>query len=554
VSGVRRRAALACMACVVGLAGATGFPESALAQRLTVPRPEPVLIHLQEETVPSQHAVDPLSPEQLAQLREARRLREAGSLPAARAALEPLAAELAHHPLVLVERARIHLANNEPAAVERLARFERAAQKDSVLLAREYAIALERLGRGRDAAQVAIEDWAAEPREGSWAGATVIRLLATNPGGIRDLLRRAAQRLPDRIDLLQGLARVEWRLGDVRAAVRAVSEADQPGAQPYLRWSLADEMVQAGSGRDSMAAAEMLLDLAADTRHESVVRLTAARRAWEIFERRHDEADGAARLTRSLADLHGTDWPSELLIAVARGLQAGGRRDEARALLDSRTVGDHTEVNIVLERALADLRDGPAGAALPALHEIAATSPEASFRYAEALFFAGETDSALAWYKRSSATPESPNAGAALERAFLIEEARPPASAVAFGEIAYARWRGDTKEALAHADSLFRSLDRGPTWAQAALLLSDLREASGDHQLALEPVLALVEALPDDRLAPIARHRAGDLYLALGDDAKAVEQYEECLARYPRAWNAPEVRRKLDMMRRERRF
>ena len=51
------------------------------------------------------------------------------------------------------------------------------------------------------------------------------------------------------------------------------------------------------------------------------------------------------------------------------------------------------------------------------------------------------------------------------------------------------------------------------------------------------------------------RERAGDLYATrLGDDEKAIEQYEEGLARYPRAWNAPEVRRKLEALEKDRRL
>ena len=53
----------------------------------------------------------------------------------------------------------------------------------------------------------------------------------------------------------------------------------------------------------------------------------------------------------------------------------------------------------------------------------------------------------------------------------------------------------------------------------------------------------------------MARQKAGDVYRVwLHDDAKALEQYEECLSRYPKAWNAPEVRRWAETLRRERRF
>jgi hypothetical protein len=54
---------------------------------------------------------------------------------------------------------------------------------------------------------------------------------------------------------------------------------------------------------------------------------------------------------------------------------------------------------------------------------------------------------------------------------------------------------------------------------------------------------------PDDRLAPTARRRAGDLLLAAGDAAGALGQYEELLVRYPRSWLAPETRRRVQELR-----
>jgi len=49
--------------------------------------------------------------------------------------------------------------------------------------------------------------------------------------------------------------------------------------------------------------------------------------------------------------------------------------------------------------------------------------------------------------------------------------------------------------------------------------------------------------LSDDRLAPVARRKAGDAYRTAGNDALALAQYEELLVRYPRSWLAPETRR-----------
>jgi tetratricopeptide (TPR) repeat protein len=208
-----------------------------------------------------------------------------------------------------------------------------------------------------------------------------------------------------------------------------------------------------------------------------------------------------------------------------------------------------------MERALADLRDGPPERVLAALLPDSTASDEQRFRYAEALFFAGRIDSAVAWYQRASVNPSGEFTGAALERLYLLEEGRPASALPAFGRIAYEQWRGANRRAQVLAESLFTTLPRGALWAQAAMVVVDERERGGDASGAISAALALADSLPGDRLAPLARQRAGDLYLGkLHDEAKAIEQYEACVAAYPRAWNAAEVRRRLDELRRSRRF
>jgi hypothetical protein len=270
---------------------------------------------------------------------------------------------------------------------------------------------------------------------------------------------------------------------------------------------------------------------------------------------RATEAEGAPQLARALKDVPASRWPPEVLGGVVRGLRQAGQTAEARALLRSRGSAGALPPELALEHALADLRDGPPEHALTALAVTKDASPEGAFLYAEAQFFAGHTDSALVLYKAISEHPQGSFAGAALERIYLIEDAKSKEALAAFGRISYETWRGDLKQAELLADSLYRSLEPGPLWAQTGLDLSARREALGNFKGALEPLLAIASTLPEDRLAPLARQRAGDLYLTrLKDEAKAAEQYEECLARYPRAWNAPEIRRKLEVLRRERRF
>jgi tetratricopeptide (TPR) repeat protein len=245
-------------------------------------------------------------------------------------------------------------------------------------------------------------------------------------------------------------------------------------------------------------------------------------------------------------------WDSAFLVEIARALREGGRTQDARKLMAPFDDRAALVPELALERALADLRDGPPERAFAALEAIATHSQEGLFFLAEARFFAGAIDSALAAYQRVVMNPRGPHAGEAFERIYLLEDMQPAQALPSFGRMAYAEWRGDRSRAMHMADSLYTNLPRVELWTQAALMLSAYRATAGETELALPPLLAVADSMPESRLASLARQRAGELYLAIGNDAAAMHQFEECLARYPRAWNAPEVRRKLQSMRRER--
>jgi tetratricopeptide (TPR) repeat protein len=514
--------------------------------------PRPLIIRAMPDPGGRHRAMTPLAPEQLARFRQAQQLRQAKLFQKARDELQRLLAEVPHHPMVLTELALVSIDQEQYGAVEKLAKAERAHANDSLLLAHELTTALERLARPRDAAQVALDAWVASPYEAEWATVALGRLVLVDAKGVRERVRKVAEKMPDRVDLQRGWAKVEWRAGETASALRVLEQADRPGQRPSLRWQFADEVLPGATTRDTLAALEALVSLAADARQPEIDRLQGARRAWNLAVRRADEAEIAPRLAQGLGDVPPARWDPDLVVGLARGLRESGRTTEARALLDVHEGAPTMRHTVSLERALADLRDGPAERALPALEKAAATSPEARYRLAEAYFFAGLPDSALAAYQKVAENPQSPFAGPALERIFLIEDARPKDALPAFGRIAYEEWRGNRAVAAAAAESLYLALPRGPLWAHAALLLSARRESAGNLQGALEPALAVAEHLPDDRLAPVGRQRAGDLYVKLGDVAAAATQYEECLARYPRAWNAADVRRKLEQLRRSR--
>jgi tetratricopeptide (TPR) repeat protein len=422
-------------------------------------------------------------------------------------------------------------------------------------VARELVLALERLGRPRDAAGIALEAWITSPFEREWTQAAVLRLAPADARGVRDLMKRAVESRPGRADLVTAKALLDWRVGDLTAALGTLGPADRPVAgRAPLRWEFAQQLTASGAPRDSAAAAEALVHLAGDGRFDAGWRLTAAQRAWEIQSARGAQSEAASGIAGALKGVPAPRWPLGFLVALARGLREAGRTDEARSVLQSGGAPRGSVPQIELEAALADLRDGPPERALPRLHALAATTPEGAWHYAEALYFAGLSDSALACYQRIAEDPAGLFSGAALERAFLIEDAEPHTALAVFGRIAYEQWRAEGRQAMVLADSLVRALPRGALWAQASLLLSAQRDAAGDARGALAPLLAVADSLPEDRLAPLARQRAGDLYLLrLKDETAALAQYEECLTRYPRAWNAPEVRRRAEILRREHR-
>jgi tetratricopeptide (TPR) repeat protein len=535
----------ACPAAAAVAQARPGAPSTAVPDLAEAPRPG----------APSQAPVKPLDGAQTQRLLQAQAMRETGRLDAAREALTALLAESPHQPIVLGELAHVFMARQQWAAIERLGRAERTATHDSVLLGHELALALERQARPREAARVVAEIWIASQAEGEWCEPTLARLDDLEPRGAREALHRAAETRPWRLDLVRAAARLDWKHGDSVGALRLLAAADATGPATPARWTFAEELLYAGGARDTTGAIEILLELAADRAREPAYRLPAARRAWQVYTRRGAGHEGVLRVSQALADLPPNAWSGDLLVGIVRGLRESGYTAEVRALLDH--LGDRRSAypELALEGALNELREGPPARALSALEQAAHGSPEGVFRYAEALFYAGLSDSAASLYKLVSHDPKGPFTGPALERLFLIEDADPREALSGLGRMAYESWRGETKRAAALADSMYRTLPHGPVWAYVALELAAHRDQAGDGAGALEPLLAVADSLPDDRLASVARQRVGDVYrLRLGDDAKALAQYEECLARYPKAWNAPEVRRVVEALRRDRRF
>ncbi len=497
----------------------------------------------------------PLNAPQAQTLRRAQGIRLAGLYEQARDSLLLLQKTLPHHPWLVTELARVHLARNDAAGAERLLKGERVFLRDSLLGGRELVMAYERLARPREALATALEVWGASSVEAEWAAPVLLRLAATEPRVARELLRAATVRAPKRIDLARAEALVLARAGSPVEAAKALRRIDTatPTRAPQ-RYLFGEEMVIAGVAADSTAAIEAWLDLASDPASQQELRTGSARRAFDVAMASGRGDDLAPRLVLALRDIPPSRWGGEMLVAVTRALREGGRVAQVRTLLDSEPSLVQSAPELCLESLLGDLREQSSPRTVASLDSLTLRWSPARFSLAEAQFFTGAVDSALANYGRVANDSHHPQAGAAFERLYLLEEAPSSPAMTVLGRIEWERWRGQAAKARALADSLHRSTPLSdPLGARAALALAELRLEGNDPGGALAPLLAIADSLPTDRLAPRARQLAGDSYLTLGDADKALAQYEECLARYPKAWNAPEVRRRVEQLRKARR-
>ena len=528
------------MACV---AQAQGPGSDALIHSYTVPHPARV------------RAVDALPPAFALRLQRAIDLRASGLPERARDTLLVLLRERPHHPVLVTELGRTHLAREDWASVERLAVAERTAQRDSALLGTELAGAYERMARPRDALRVAVSAWAASAVDGPWAASVFFRLAPLDARAAQSMLEGATTPRPWRSDLALGLARLHALGGRASEAVKVLVDAEKRSGRTGLRQLFGDESLITGRAADTSAALAVLTDLTADASRRPDERLASGRRAWAAAQASGREAEWAPRLAEGLRDVPGERWGPDFLLGIVRSLQRTGHVPAARALLAANPGLEGRIPELALVRALGVVREGDPARALPVLDSLTRVWPAARFMLAETQFFAGEMDSAHANYTRVAERPEDPDAALALDRLYLLEEAPRSPLRATLGRLAFERWRGAKATALKLADSLWRmQAPRGEYAARAGLELAALRVESGDARGALAPLLVVADSLAEDRLAPLARQRAGDAYASLGDEKNALAQYEECLARYPRAWNSAEVRRRVERLRKDRRL
>ncbi len=276
--------------------------------------------------------------------------------------------------------------------------------------------------------------------------------------------------------------------------------------------------------------------------HAEAARLQALERVWRDLPQTAE----TVRLGLELSDRFSRLGDE---VGARRIAQAAGERAARTPGLDA---DPEVHGRLALERGEVALAAGDLDGAVRHYIEAGqsgasdAVREEAAYRVCDVLFYEGRFDSAGAMYDMfARAFPGSRHANDALERAYLIEagEGGPVPGLREFSNALMLESGGRLDEALAAARQAGLRSGEGPVWSHAGLLVASVLAEQGKTPEAAREALAIAEGRPDDRLAPMARRRAGDLFLAQGDDTAALAQYEELLVRYPRSWLAPETRR-----------
>ena len=463
------------------------------------------------------------------------------------------------------------------------------------------------VGRYEEAVARALEAWQRSAEQAGWAKARLATLGAGHEDAVGKALAKASDRNPSRVDLALEVARWEAMAGRARSAASRLerteaalaksaegvdSEPSEGTGRGRLLFQLASGLLARGHGPQ----ADSLLVVLARGKYDSALRAQAAQ---ELFAERRDapildlgqlelgdvaaepnvgEAPSPGDADRGkdrLALLEGVLRSLPANVATLRlGLELGDRYRNAGDTRGAERMANWVQdlakrvPEAAREPDLAarmELRHGEAALAAGDLETAArrfAAVPrdggsdgareEAEFMRCETLFYGAHFDSAAQAYEAFiGAFPASRKVNDALDRIYLIESGNgaPVAGLPEFAE-ALRLWRaGRGDEALATSQKAESRAGKGPVAAHAALLIASVLEAQGKLADAAAVALAIARDTPEERLAPVALHRAAGLFEKLGDDAQAIAQYEALLVGYPRSWLAPETRRAISELR-----
>ncbi len=348
--------------------------------------------------------------------------------------------------------------------------------------------------------------------------------------------------------------------GRADEALALVTKADDAGKMKGQAVStFADVLTSLGKEGDAVAA----LQSAADRVDQPAIRSKILYRVAEVQESRGRYRDALASLDRIVTERQGTSAAGKALLMAADIYQKHLNDPKGALAVYTRIKDDpmlgHRKPEMLLQMGECYLRLGRFDEAGTAYEEVAPLSvdPEevekAAFEMAEVQFFRGDFDSAMVLYQDMAQThPRSLLADDAAGRYIMLNKYQAlggGAAVQALGRMDWARAAGDTAVVDSVADLLIATYPGGELAAEALLAKADV---AATPEAALGYLDRLVDEYKDDRRAPVALMRGGNLLLErLDRSGEALVRFESILTDYPESLEAPEARRLVEKLRRE---
>jgi tetratricopeptide (TPR) repeat protein len=323
--------------------------------------------------------------------------------------------------------------------------------------------------------------------------------------------------------------------------------------------TFADVLTALGKEDDAVAA----LQSAADRVDQPAIRSKILYRVAEVQESRGRYRDALASLDRIVTERQGTSAAGKALLMAADIYQKHLNDPKGALAVYTRIKDDpmlgHRKPEMLLQMGECYIRLGRFDEAGSAYQEVAPLSvdPEevekAAFEMAEVQFFRGDFDSAMVLYQDMAQThPRSLLADDAAGRYIMLNKYQAlggGAAVQALGRMDWARAAGDTAVVDSVADLLIATYPGGELAAEALLAKADV---AATPEAALGYLDRLVDEYKDDRRAPVALMRGGNLLLErLDRSGEALVRFESILTDYPESLEAPEARRLVEKLRRE---
>lgn len=348
----------------------------------------------------------------------------------------------------------------------------------------------------------------------------------------------------------------KWR--DAINLMKKVDESKEQNGQLIKRY--AEEMNTLGFKTEAIDALEVAAEVSKKPARRTQILFSMADLLKE--ESRFEEAIQKLELVST--EREGTSAAGKALIQSAAIYQKhlddpAGALTVYERLREDPSIG-HYRPEMLLEMGDCYMRLGRFPEAATTFEQVLpeALDPEhaerAAIKMADVAFFRGDADSALVLYQdMAEAYSRSLMTDEAAGRYILLNTYASLGGGEALEHLGRMEWGRTVKDSSVVEDSanlLIKRYPSGELAAEAWIALAEIAEGNSDFQTALKHLQKVVTDHAEDRRAPLALRRQGDIYLhKLSDSDLAVEKYQRILTEYPDSVIAGEVRREVEKIR-----